>query len=94
MASLLRPGGRLILNLPAFPWVRSTHDIAVHIAHRFTVPELNLMLKEAGLEPLLCTYRNMFLFLPAVMVRMAKRWFCSHDPEEFARYSAPGSWSP
>ena len=33
---VLRPGGVLIINLPAFEWLRGEHDAAVHTARRYT----------------------------------------------------------
>ena len=36
MLRVLAPGGVLIVNLPAFDWLRSAHDIRVQNARRFT----------------------------------------------------------
>ena len=36
---VLKPGGALVLNLPAFDWLHSAHDIRVHNARRFTAIE-------------------------------------------------------
>ena len=33
---VLAPGGTLVLNLPAFEWLKSAHDAHVHTARRFT----------------------------------------------------------
>ncbi|HIJ74197.1 MAG TPA: class I SAM-dependent methyltransferase, partial [Candidatus Hydrogenedentes bacterium] len=37
---VVKPGGLLLLNLPAYHWVRSSHDVAVHTDHRFTKREV------------------------------------------------------
>src|ERR1700733_10463800 len=40
MQRVLRPGGHLFVRVPAFRWMRSSHDLAVDTNRRFTVPEL------------------------------------------------------
>ena len=49
MLRVLRPGGVLVVNLPAFEWLRSTHDIRVQNARRFTPRDRRAMLAEAGM---------------------------------------------
>jgi SAM-dependent methyltransferase len=69
-ARVLKPGGRLLLRLPAFRWMGGQHDIAVHVAHRYNRREIKHRLHRAGLTPEKTSYANMFLF-PIVA---AKRW--------------------
>ena len=73
MHRVLRRGGHLILNLPAYNSLRSRHDLAQHILHRFRADELGSLLSEVGFQPHLCTYRNTFLFPVAAIVRLLKR---------------------
>lgn len=73
MARCLRPGGLLILNLPAFGWLRSAHDRAIHTARRYTAGELREKLKRAGLTPLRVRYWNWILFPPLALVRLVRR---------------------
>lgn len=68
---VLAPGGVLILNLPAYERLRSSHDVAVHIQHRYTRAEVVERLQAAGFRLEHVTYRNTILF-PAVA---AIRWF-------------------
>jgi SAM-dependent methyltransferase len=70
MARVLRPGGHLFVRVPAFPWMRSSHDIAVDTNRRFTVMELTGLVQDAGLEVKWISYANCFLF-PAVVLRRA-----------------------
>lgn len=65
LARVLRPGGRLCLNLPAFRWLAGEHDIAVETKRRYTRSELLALLARAGFVPERLTYWNSFL-LPAV----------------------------
>jgi SAM-dependent methyltransferase len=73
MGRVLKPGGALILNLPAYNWLRSQHDRAQHILHRFNAGELRSLLSKIGFQLQVCTYRNTFLFPVAAAVRLLKR---------------------
>jgi SAM-dependent methyltransferase len=57
IAGQLAPGGLLILNLPALPWLRAEHDIAVHIRERFTTASLRALVERLGLTPVRLSYR-------------------------------------
>lgn len=58
----LKPGGILILNLPAYNFLKSRHDLAVHTRERYTKSVMMEKLKEAGLGVEKATYRIGFLF--------------------------------
>ena len=67
MLRVLRPGGVLVLNLPAFEWLRSTHDIRVQNARRFTTGTAGRMLSAAGLVTVRPHYWNSLL-LPLMVL--------------------------
>ncbi len=75
LARVLRPGGVLLLRLPAFEWLRSSHDAMVHTRHRYTRAEVRAKLAAAGLEPLRVSYANTLLFPLVVGVRLLQRLF-------------------
>ncbi|MEK9148651.1 MAG: class I SAM-dependent methyltransferase, partial [Candidatus Desantisbacteria bacterium] len=58
----LKPGGILILNLPAYNFLKSRHDLAVHTRERYTKSVMMEKLKETGLGVEKATYRIGFLF--------------------------------
>lgn len=64
----LRPGGVLVLSLPAYSWMRSAHDVRVRNARRFTLGAVRKLLRDAGFEPGSATYWNTLLF-PIMMLR-------------------------
>ncbi|HEY2252236.1 MAG TPA: class I SAM-dependent methyltransferase [Planctomycetaceae bacterium] len=70
LVSKLRPGGLLILNVPALHWLRSRHDLAVGSRQRFTVTEVRELLRELALEVKLATYRVWTLFPAIVLTRL------------------------
>ena len=69
MQRVLRPGGLLVVNMPAFSWLYSTHDKRVHNARRVTAQELRIWLTNAGFTPLHAQYWNGLLFPLMVLQR-------------------------
>ena len=70
---VLKPGGRLFLNLPAYSFLRSEHDRATAVARRVTKGEIERKLKEAGFGVKRATYWNTLLFPVVVAVRLLRR---------------------
>ena len=68
MHRVLKPGGYLFARVPAFEWLRSSHDKDLHTVHRYNCPELRGRLEGAGFDVRLATYANAFLF-PVVLLR-------------------------
>lgn len=70
---VLRPGGRLLLRLPAYDWLRGRHDRVVHTARRFTTGSARRVLEEARFQVEKLTYANTLLFPLALARRLAER---------------------
>ncbi len=45
---ILKPGGFLVLNVPAYRWMWSYHDVSCHTRHRYSRKELRDQIAEAG----------------------------------------------
>jgi len=58
----LKPGGALLLTVPANPWMWSAHDAAHHHFRRYTRANLEDLFLRAGLEVQLLSYFNSLLF--------------------------------
>jgi SAM-dependent methyltransferase len=70
----LRPGGLLVLNLPAYQWLLSDHDVAVHNVRRYTAGGVRSLLTAAGFTEILTSYWNTLLFpLMALKRKLARR---------------------
>ena len=69
MHRVLRPGGVLLVNVPAFPFLHSAHDEAVMTAHRFRRPEIRQLLLKQNFKIRRLTYWTTFLFPLAVLAR-------------------------
>ena len=68
LSRVLRPGGRLVLNLPAYQWLLSSHDREVHNVRRFTARSATALLRHAGFHRLRISYWN-GLLLPLMILQ-------------------------
>lgn len=70
---VLRPGGRLLVRVPAYDWLRGRHDTLVHTERRFTARRLGQLLRAHGFTIERLSYANMLLLAPAVVQRASER---------------------
>lgn len=70
---VLMPGGTLVLNLPAYRWLHSAHDIRVHNDRRFTSREVRAMAEAAGFAAVQARYWNALLLPLMVLQRKVLR---------------------
>ena len=67
----VKPRGHVVITVPAYQWMWSTHDETLHHFRRYTAPELTDLAVKAGLRPTYWTYFNSLLFPLAVIARQA-----------------------
>ncbi|MEK9969151.1 MAG: class I SAM-dependent methyltransferase [Ferrovibrio sp.] len=67
----LKPGGVLLLNLPAYQWMASAHDAHVHNARRYTAGEACARVAAAGFAGVSGGYWNSLLFPLMLLHRLA-----------------------
>jgi SAM-dependent methyltransferase len=70
---VLRPGGVLLVSVPAYPFLWSSHDTALHHKRRYSAGILGPRLKQAGLSIVKMTYLLAFLFPAIALFRVADR---------------------
>ncbi len=70
---LVKPGGLIVVNLPAYQWIYSSHDVHVETDKRFSIPETRALLRNAGAEPLQICYWNTWLFPLIAAARLYRR---------------------
>ena len=70
---VLKPGGFLMLRLPAYNWLRGHHDVTIHTARRYTTNEVTRLLAESGFRTARISYANTILFPLALAKRLSER---------------------
>lgn len=66
---VVRPGGAVVLTVPAYAWAWSDHDEALGHRRRYTIPELERSARLAGLEIERATYFHSWLVPLALLIR-------------------------
>ena len=75
LSDRLKPGGKVLITVPAFPFLWSHHDEQHHHRRRYRKRQLVRLIRENGLEPEFAGYFNSLLFPLIAGVRIAKRLF-------------------
>lgn len=66
---VLKPGGILVLSVPAFGFLWGPHDVALHHFRRYTRKEVVERLEDAGFEVEKASYAVCFLFPIVALIR-------------------------
>lgn len=70
---VLRPGGVLLLTVPALPWLWSSHDVVNHHFRRYTMQSLRRSLRAGGFRAEKVSYYNALLLPLAVARKFIQR---------------------
>jgi SAM-dependent methyltransferase len=73
LARVVAPGGVLVLNLPAFEFLRGAHDEFVSTRRRYTRSDVARLVVGAGLRVVRITYWNAALFPVVALVRQLRK---------------------
>jgi len=82
MSACLRPGGHILVTVPAHQWMWSGHDVANHHHRRYSRATLEKTLRAAGLEWRKLGYFNSLLFPLAVAARLASKITGKEDSDD------------
>lgn len=69
---LLRPGGWMVITVPAFSFLWSQHDVQHHHRRRYNKAELLRLIEGAGLAPIRVSYFNAVLFPLVAAIRLVR----------------------
>jgi len=85
-----RPGGYLLLTVPALMSLWSNHDVINHHFRRYNRKQL-LELFSENVSGMICflSYFNFFLFLPAFMTRMLSKTKKDDKQSDFEKFNNP-----
>lgn len=71
---VLRPGGTLLVTVPAFGFLWSEHDEALQHLRRYSAAELTNKMKLAGFVPGKVTHVMFLLFFPVLAIRVIQNF--------------------
>ena len=78
----LKPGGALLLTVPANPWMWSAHDVAHHHHRRYRKGEIERLARDAGYKIELLSPFNSLLFPPIAAVRLVGKVTGKDDSDD------------
>ncbi|MGH7933131.1 MAG: class I SAM-dependent methyltransferase [Candidatus Binataceae bacterium] len=87
----LKPGGWLLLTVPALQWLWSGHDVAHHHRRRYRARALNALLSGAGFTVCYQSYFNFVLFPIIAGVRWFRRLLALGDNADLSMPPAPAN---
>lgn len=70
----LKTGGHAVFSVPAYQFLWSSHDVALHHKRRYTRAAFGNLLKQAGFQVEFISYYNTALFPLIAAVRLAKKF--------------------
>jgi SAM-dependent methyltransferase len=73
IAERLKPGGKLVLTVPAHQWMWSAHDVVNHHKRRYSKRGLRRLLEESPLKLDTIGYFNSLLFPVAIAERLSSK---------------------
>jgi SAM-dependent methyltransferase len=82
MRERLAPGGKILITVPAHPWMWSAHDVVNHHHRRYTKATLKAAITAAGLRPRKLGYFNSLLFPLAAGARVVGRLTGREDSDD------------
>ena len=82
LAERLRPNGRILITVPAHPWMWSAHDEVNHHQRRYTRRTLAKTVADAGLRLEMLSWFNSLLFPLAAAARLAGRVTGREDSDD------------
>lgn len=75
LARLLKPGGRMVITVPAFNFLWSRHDDENQHKRRYRRRDLKVLARQANLSLDYVSYFNTWLFPPVAAVRLFRKIF-------------------
>lgn len=90
---VIKPGGPLLVTVPAYRWLWSDHDVVNHHFRRYTRPMLECAAEQAGWQTDSISYFNGLLLPAAVAGRIALRLRHSKHPVSDLERT-PGALNP
>jgi SAM-dependent methyltransferase len=88
----LKPGGNLVINVPAWQLFYSRYDATVGHKRRYNRKQMNRLLESCGIEPIKTTYWGLFL-VPLLVARIFVLRFTREEQIVKTGFEPPGKIS-
>lgn len=72
---VLKKNGYFMMECPAYKFLWSEHDVALHHKRRYTIKELKKKISKSGLEIEKISYIYFFIFFPVIILRVFRKIF-------------------
>jgi len=82
ITAALKPGGRILITVPAHQWMWSAHDVVNHHKRRYSKAGFEALLEKSGLQGSKLGYFNSLLFPVAVAARFAGKLMGKDDSDD------------
>jgi SAM-dependent methyltransferase len=92
MAKRLKPGGKILIAVPAHQWMWSAHDVVNHHKRRYSKATLTDALRKAGLGWSQLRWFNSLLFPAAIAARVAGK-LTGKDDSDDSPPAKPLNWA-
>jgi SAM-dependent methyltransferase len=92
LVRVLRPGGVLLVRVPALKLLWGAHDAAVHSRHRYNSAEVRALLESQGLRVVKLSYANTLLF-PVIALRRLLDRLTGREGSDVGFLPAPLEWA-
>jgi len=89
---ITKPGGRLVITVPAYQSLWSEHDEALHHYRRYTRRQLREKLTDAGFEIEKMSYFMTLFFLPIFVFRLGQRLLKKRQGQAQVSYIILPKW--
>ena len=76
---VVKPGGLIVIVVPAHRWLLSAHDQPIHTVRRYRREDVRRLIKRCPTRLLRLTHLYPSLLVPIAAVRIARRWMSRND---------------
>ncbi|HLA81920.1 MAG TPA: class I SAM-dependent methyltransferase [Thermoleophilia bacterium] len=91
-ASALKPGGTILITVPALPWLYSEHDRALGHLRRYSRSQLTELLENSGLKVKRLTYFNALVLPVVILARTLRRSNRAYPRADSLEFPGPLNW--
>ncbi len=89
LKSMLKPGGRIVITVPAYQWMYGKHDVLLHHFRRYSRDGLRSVVRGSDIEIGKLSYFNTLMFPVTVLAFILDKLT---PVDKFTGYDVPARW--